>query len=157
MKFALTSQVRLALIASAAVCAIAFGGPSSALAAGVTSTSADEMRHGGSVESRIKDLHDQLGITPGQEAQWSGVAQVMMDNSSAIESAVQDRAQKAKGMSAVDDLLSYQAIAAAHAEGLKKFAAVFAPLYSAMPEAQQKNADAVFAHRAERSRSRMHG
>jgi periplasmic protein CpxP/Spy len=156
MKSALTNQVRLALIASAAVCAIAIGSPSNALAAGVTSTSADAMRHGGNVESRIKDLHDQLKITPAQEAQWSGVAQVMLDNSSAIESAIQDRAQKAKGMSAIDDLLSYQAIAAAHAEGLKKFAAVFAPLYSAMPEAQQKNADAVFAHRTEQSKSRMH-
>lgn len=157
MKSALTGQVRLALIASAAVCAIAIGSPSNTLAAGATSTSADQTRHGGSVESRIKDLHDQLRITPEQEAQWSGVAQVMLDNSSAIESAIQDRAQKAKSMSAVDDLLSYQAIAATHAEGLKKFAAIFAPLYSAMPEAQQKNADAVFAHRTESSKMKTHG
>jgi periplasmic protein CpxP/Spy len=154
MKSPFASQVRLALIASAAICAIAIGSPSAGFASASISAG-EHMR--GSVESRIKDLHDQLRITAGQEAQWRGVAQVMMDNSSAIESAVQERARKAKGMSAVEDLLSYQAIAAAHADGLKKFADAFTPLYSAMPEAQQKHADAVFAHRTETSRLKTHG
>ena len=104
----------------------------------------------------IKHLHDQLKITADQESQWSNVAQVMLDNAAAMDSAMQDRAQKAATMTAVDDLASYQAIVAAHADGLKKLQAAFAPLYAAMPAAQQKTADAVFGHHTA-SRLRAHG
>jgi hypothetical protein len=44
----------------------------------------------------------------------------------------------------------------AHAEGIKKLVIAFKPLYEAMPEAQQKHADAVFAHRTEPSRLKKH-
>jgi periplasmic protein CpxP/Spy len=107
-------------------------------------------------ESRIRHLHDQLKIMPNQEVQWMSVSQVMLDNASAIESAVKDRVAMTKGMTAVDDLRSYQTIAEAHADGIKKLAAAFAPLYAAMPEAQQKNADAVFAHRTAPAKSKTH-
>ena len=110
-----------------------------------------------SPEARIKHLHDQLKITADQEAQWKDVAQVMLDNASAIDSAVKDRVRMATGMTAIDDLKSYGAIVDAHADGIKKLAVVFAPLYSAMPEGQQKNADAVFGHRTEPAKLRTHG
>ena len=54
-----------------------------------------------------------------------------------------------KGMTAIDDLQSYEAIVDAHAQGIKKLAIAFKPLYASMPEAQQKNADLVFSHRTE--------
>ncbi|MEI9991165.1 MAG: Spy/CpxP family protein refolding chaperone [Rhizomicrobium sp.] len=155
MKIHLSAKARLALLSSVAVCVLAMGSP--ALAAGPTAPCTAHADHdrASSVARRIKHLHDQLKITPDQEAQWGQIAQVMMDNASAVDSAVQARAQKTGSMSAVDDLLSYQAIVVAHAEGLKKLAAAFAPLYAAMPEAQQKNADAVFGHRTA-SRLRAH-
>jgi protein CpxP len=109
------------------------------------------------VEARIKHLHDQLKIKPDQETQWSAVAQVMRDNAAALDSAIQARVQKASGMSAIDDIRSYQAIAAAHAEGLQKFADAFAPLYEAMPDAQRTNADRVFGHRTAPSKLKAHG
>jgi hypothetical protein len=71
----------------------------------------------------------------------------MLDNASAVDSAIRDRVAKSGSMTAIDDLRSYQAIVQTHAEGLKKLAGAFTPLYSAMPEAQQRNADAVFGHR----------
>jgi hypothetical protein len=108
------------------------------------------------VMARIKSLHDQLRIMPGQEAQWSGVARVMRRNATAMTASVQRRELKAGKMTAIDDLRSYQAIVASHAEGLKRLAAAFAPLYSAMPAAQRKNADAVFGHRTA-SRLNEHG
>ncbi len=52
----------------------------------------------------------------------------------------------AQPMTALDDILSYEAVAA-HASGLKTLAAAFAPLYSAMPPAQQKTADLMFGQR----------
>ncbi len=162
----LSTKLRLAFLSSVAICALAIGGPASAAdpdqggqrLSPVPACAAPAGDHGRNISAtaRIKRLHDQLKITPDQEAQWSGVAQVMLDNASAVETAVQARAAKTGSMSAVDDLLSYQAIVVAHAEGLKKLAAVFAPLYAAMPGPQQKNADAVFGHRTA-SRLRAHG
>ena len=132
-------------------------------AAQAQSTSAGEAQPGGShvrsegPKDRIKHLHDLLKITPNQEALWSGVARVMLENASAIDGAIKDRVKNAKSMNAVDDLNSYQSIAAAHAAGLKKLANAFAPLYSAMPEAQQKNADVVFGHRTNPSKLKPRG
>jgi hypothetical protein len=99
------------------------------------------------VETRIKSLHDQLMITPAQEAQWSAVAQAMRDSASRINALIQQRAQGAKTMSAVDDLNSYQAIAQAHADGLNNLVPAFDTLYASMSDAQKKNADAVFKKR----------
>jgi hypothetical protein len=107
-------------------------------------------------ETRIKHLHDLLKITSAQDAQWQDVAQVMLDNASAIDSAIKDRVRMTKGMTAIDDLKSYEAIVDAHAQGIKKLAIAFKPLYTSMPEAQQKNADAVFGHRTEPSKLKTH-
>jgi periplasmic protein CpxP/Spy len=109
-----------------------------------------------SPETRIKHLHDQLQITAGEESQWHTVAQVMLNNASAINDAVQDRVRMSKTMTAMNDLKSYEAIVDAHADGIKKLATAFAPLYAAMPEAQQKHADAVFGRRTEPSQLKAH-
>jgi hypothetical protein len=86
-------------------------------------------------------------ITPAQEALWSVVAQAMRDSASRINALIQQRAQNAKAMSAVDDLNSYQAIAQAHADGLNNLVPAFDTLYASMSDAQKKNADAVFKKR----------
>lgn len=99
------------------------------------------------VGTRVQRLHDQLGITPDQEVLWKPIAAAMQDNAKTIAAAMQARSAKAQTMNALDDIMTYEAIAAAHAAGLKDLAAAFAPLYSAMPPAQQRNADAVFGHK----------
>jgi periplasmic protein CpxP/Spy len=168
MKTNMANYLRAALVAPIAACALAIGTPSFAQAAGPNNSpaqvmSSNDAHPGGDdvrerkTEARIKHLHDLLKITSEQEGQWSSVAQVMQDNASAVDDAFKDRTQKASSMNAVDDLLSYQAIVAAHADGLKKFADAFTPLYSAMPAPQQKNADAVFSHRIEEAKSKAHG
>jgi hypothetical protein len=48
-------------------------------------------------------------------------------------------------MSAVDDLNRYQKFSQAHVDGLKNLIASFSTLYAAMPDAQKKLADSVFA------------
>ena len=109
-----------------------------------------------SPETRIKHLHDQLKITVDEESGWNTVAQVMLNNASDINDAVQDRVRMSKTMTAINDLKSYEAIVDAHADGIKKLATAFAPLYAAMPEAQQKHADAVFGRRTEPSQLKTH-
>jgi periplasmic protein CpxP/Spy len=165
MKTNLANKVHLALVRSIAASALLLGGCYCVLPAlaQAQSTSAGEAQSDGSQvrsegpKERIKHLHDLLKITANQEALWSGVAQVMLANAAAIDSAIKDRARNAKDMNAVDDLNSYQSIAAAHAVGLKKLATAFAPLYSAMPEAQQRNADVVFGHRTNPSKLKSRG
>jgi hypothetical protein len=98
------------------------------------------------VEQRIVDMHQKLMITTPQEAAWASVAQVMRDNSTAMEKliAANNKAKKAEDMTALDDLMTYQSFAQAHLDGLQKLTASFTTLYEAMPDAQKKVADQTF-------------
>ena len=96
------------------------------------------------VEAKITQLHQQLKITAAQQPQWDAVAQVMRDNAQSMQTALQARAQTVSTGSAVDDLHSYEAIADAHADGLKKFVPAFEALYATMSDDQKKTTDAVF-------------
>ncbi len=99
------------------------------------------------VEARIKSLHDALQITPAQEGQWQAVTAAMRDNAQTISALIAERVGKAKTMTAIDDLHSYEAIADAHAAGVKKLTAAFEPLYASLSDAQKKRADDVFRRR----------
>ena len=103
------------------------------------------------VESQVKTLHDHLKITPEQEPQWNAVAQVMRENAQTMQQAIQQR-QQAKGLTAIDDLKAYQAIADAHAQGLQKLVPAFQALYQSMSDDQKKAADAYFSQARHRDR-----
>jgi len=105
------------------------------------------------VEARIKDLHAQLRITPAQETQWNAVAQAMRDNAKSMETVISERTQKISTMSAVDDLRSYENLAEAHADGMKKLVTAFAPLYDSLSDSQKKTADTLFRHHERRMSS----
>jgi len=96
------------------------------------------------VEARIKELQAKLHITPTQEALWQNVTQIMRDNAQTMDGLTQARIDKAKTMTAVDNLQSYSAIVEAHAEGLKKFVPAFEALYASMSDTQKHQADNVF-------------
>jgi protein CpxP len=103
-------------------------------------------------EDRIKQLHDQLKITPAQETQWNGVAQAMRDDASAMQAAIAKRRQNRGKMTAVDDLRSYQEVTETHLTGLKKLIPAFQALYDTMSPEQKKNADTAFGHGPGRGR-----
>jgi len=108
-------------------------------------------------EARIKDLQARLKITPAQEDLWNKVTQVMRDNAKTMDTLNQARFEKAKTLTAVEDLKSYMEIAEAHAAGLKNFIPVFEALYAAMSDDQKKDADTLFrygSHRKSKGRSR---
>jgi Spy/CpxP family protein refolding chaperone len=127
-----------------------FSAAALAQTAAVTSTgAAAAAKANDRVEQHIRQLHDQLKITPTEEQQWSVVAQTMRDNAMQIDGLIARREQRAD-MTALDDLDSYAQITQANSDGVKKLAAVFAPLYNAMPDEQKRNADKVFAAAHER-------
>jgi periplasmic protein CpxP/Spy len=108
--------------------------------------SADAKRDA-AVEKHIKELHATLKITPAEEAQWNEVAATMRDNARELDRAIDKRVASAASATAIDDLNAYAEIAQAHANGVKKLASAFTGLYSAMSDAQKKEADEVFSHR----------
>jgi hypothetical protein len=115
----------------------------------------DAKMKGETVEQRISNLHKELKITADEETNWSGVAQAMRDNAAATQTLIAEKmAQNPKGMTAVDDLKSYEKFAQAHVDGLKNLISSFQTLYDSMPDLQKKLADHVFqnfAHKGPRS------
>jgi periplasmic protein CpxP/Spy len=148
------TRIALALVLCAAASTLPAQAADTAAPSAVAPAGAARMAE--SSETRIKHLHDQLKITAEEESKWNTVAQVMLNNASTIKDAVQDRFRMSKTMTAISDLKSYEAIVDAHADGIKKLATAFAPLYAAMPDAQQKHADAVFGRRTEPSQLKTH-
>jgi periplasmic protein CpxP/Spy len=124
-----------AVAAAALVATLAFA-PSTVLAA----KASNEDR----AEARIKDMHAKLKITPAQEDKWAKITQEMRDNAKTMDALTQARVANAKTMTAVEDLNSYGEIAAAHANGIKKFTPLFETLYTGMSDAQKKEADELF-------------
>jgi hypothetical protein len=101
---------------------------------------------GETVEQRIATLRTSLKITPEEDANWKAVAQAMRENASNMDKLIAEGRTSAPGdMSAVDDLKMYQKLTQAHVDGLKNLISSFSTLYSAMPDAQKKVADTVFA------------
>jgi protein CpxP len=120
-------------------------------AAGAVPSASGKAVHEGRVEKRIKNMHDALHITQNQEEQWAKVAQVMRENAKSLDALTQARFDRAKSMTAVEDLKSYAEITDAHADGIKKFTPVFATLYDSMSDAQKKDADTMFRHGGRKS------
>jgi periplasmic protein CpxP/Spy len=102
------------------------------------------------VENYIKQLHDDLHITPAQEAEWKRYAAVMRQNARDMQRAFMRRTQQIGSMNAVASLKSYEGLAEAHVQRLKRLIPAFEKLYAAMPAPQKKLADKVFQESAER-------
>lgn len=100
------------------------------------------------VEARIKELHDKLGVTPDQEGKWKDVADAMRETAKDIRTAVTERSEKTadKGLTAVEELKTYAALAEAHYDGAKRIISPFEKLYDSMTPDQKKDADALFAN-----------
>jgi hypothetical protein len=112
---------------------------------------------GETVEQRITALRSALGITPGQELLWNGVAQAMRENAAAIDKLIaENRVRPVKDQTAVADLTVYQKFAQAHLDGLQNLISSFDTLYDTMPASQKKIADEVFMNSAPKG-GRSHG
>ena len=124
---------------------VALAGPSYAkTATPVATEDAAKTSPSDRIEKRISDLHGKLRITAAQETQWTAVAQAMRDNAKTMDALIKDRSANAGAMTAMDSLRSYEKLADAHEDGLKKFIPAFQSLYDKLSADQQKAADAAF-------------
>lgn len=100
-------------------------------------------RHEARIEDRITYLHNQLKITPAQEPQWKTFADTMRENADTMGRLYHERIES-HNTSAIDDMKQYAALAQANADGAKKLADAFAPLYAGFPADQKALADTTF-------------
>jgi protein CpxP len=155
------SALTTAIILGAALCVP----PSAAMAQASPAPAAAEkampakraMPASSPVEAHIKSLHDALKITPDQETQWQAVADVMRENAKRTGALIDERTAKAKTMTAIENLRSYEAISEAHVTGVKNLIPAVEALYASMSDAEKKNADAVFGHRVQRATTKKKG
>jgi hypothetical protein len=96
---------------------------------------------GQNIEANIAILHQRLQITPGQEAQFGAVANVMRQNARAEASAPQ---QPSPNATAVDDLREFIQYSEVELAGYKRLLPALEALYSALSPAQKRTADAIF-------------
>lgn len=102
------------------------------------------------VENRINELHAQLRITPAEQQQWNQFAQAMRENARDMDQVLMQRSQQFQTMNALQNMQSYEQIAAAHAQHVQKLVPAFENLYNAMPDPQKQLADQVFRENAEK-------
>nr|WP_057928930.1 Spy/CpxP family protein refolding chaperone [Burkholderia ambifaria] len=117
--------------------------PATATAASAPSAEQRAARHEARIEQRIKYLHDQLKITSAQEPQWKTFADTMRENGETMGHLYRAR-MESHNVSAVDDMKQYAELAQANADGAKKLADAFAPLYERFPADQKALADTTF-------------
>ena len=72
----------------------------------------------------------------------------MRDNARKMDDDYKDRATRFASLNALENMQSYAQIAQEHAEDVQRLLAAFQPLYTAMPDAQKKLADAAFRNAA---------
>jgi len=95
------------------------------------------------VDDRIKELHDTLNITPDEEPAWKKVTRIMRQNEASIRKLVEARHQN-ESANAIDDLNSYESIARAHEDGLKRLIPAFKAFYNSLTPEQKTKADDMF-------------
>lgn len=95
------------------------------------------------LNAHIKTLHNQLKITPAEEADWAQFAAVMRNNAYDMNQAFHARATVGS-MTAPANMQSYAHLAQVHADGMQKLSAAFQTLYDTFPDAQKKVANEVF-------------
>ncbi|RQS03465.1 hypothetical protein DIE07_31660 [Burkholderia sp. Bp9002] len=114
-----------------------------AASASAASTAQHAARHEARIEERITYLHKQLKITPAQEPQWKTFADTMRDNANTMGRLYRQR-MDTRSATAVDDMKQYAELAQSNADGAKKLADAFAPLYASFPADQKALADTTF-------------
>jgi len=145
------------LAATMLFCAVALVTPAVTMADDAPAHAAKTAKVHDRIEAHIASLRHSLRITAAQDSQWQAVATVMRDNAKSVAALIKERSSKMKTMTAIDDLNSYEAIADAHAAGVKALIPAFQALYDTMSDAQKRNADAVFRHRPKASHKKMSG
>jgi periplasmic protein CpxP/Spy len=118
--------------------------PAPSPAAGTPASPALPAAVASKVEQHIKELHDQLGVTPAEQPQWDQFADVMRGNAAQMNEVFANRAGKVTSMSAADNMQSYAQVAQVHATNMQKLASAFQSLYNTFPDEQKQVADGVF-------------
>lgn len=109
------------------------------------------------IEQRIKAMHATLLITPTQQSQWDGFAQMMRENAREMDQAFAQRTNTMSNMTAPENMQSYAQVTMSHAQNMQKLVSAFQALYDTMSDGQKKTADQIFRDDAHRGKPVRHG
>jgi hypothetical protein len=112
--------------------------------ASAASAASPAARHEARIEQRIAYLHTQLKITPQEEPQWKAFADAMRDDGDTMSRLYQQRAANMATASALDNMHNYAQLMQTHADGVKKIATAFEPLYNSFSPEQKQLANVTF-------------
>lgn len=138
---ALLAALALPVVATPALAAQP---PATAAAADAGAAPALPKAMAANLDQHIAGLHEQLAITPAEQAQWDQFAQVMRDNAVAMHQAIEARGGKLAKANAAENMASYAALARVHADNMEKLSSSFQTLYSGLSDDQKQVADTVF-------------
>ncbi len=99
------------------------------------------------VQQHNRALHDQLQITPQQQALWDRFAAVTVSNAADIGQAFNERGAKLDTMTAAENMQSFAHVAQVHAANMQKAADTFQALYTTFSSQQKQVADDVFRNK----------
>ena len=137
---------KLVVVTVAFLTAIFFANPNPSFAAASKTKSSSGARISAVeyTDVHIKDLQSALKITLDQEGLWNNLTTVMRENAKEMDALSKDRAEKSKGMNAVEHLKFHSLITEAHLNQQKRLIPPFEALYTSLSAEQQKIADTVF-------------
>ena len=105
------------------------------------------------VERQLQGLYTRLRITAAEQPQWNAFASTMQANAQQMSQLWS--ARQGGNTSALDDMRGYAQIAQAHAEGMQRLVAAFAPLYESLSPEQKAAADQAFRNAARQNGRRV--
>lgn len=101
------------------------------------------------VERRIADLHERLKITSAEQPAFDAFADVMRSNAGRMDGLLQARRKGVATLTALDQMRSYQDLAQAHADDMRRLVPAFEHLYEGLSPEQKKLADTSFRNFAQ--------
>jgi hypothetical protein len=108
-------------------------------------------------QQRLANLHEQLGITANQEAEWGHFSRISLANAARMDNMYRQRAQDVPAMNAVQNLRSWGQIESTEAQDFERVVPAFDNLYQKLTPNQRQTADNLFRDMTEQAEARRQG
>jgi Spy/CpxP family protein refolding chaperone len=139
MKRTVLSAVAASIVATSSV--FAQGTPD----AGAPAPRGD-YRPAGPMQHRLREVHDQLGITQAQQPQWEALVGTLRDNAAAMRADPAVQAIRSGRLDAVQELRAAADLARQRADAMQRTLPAVEALYAVLSPEQRQVADREISH-----------
>lgn len=99
------------------------------------------------IDAELNRMHDQLHITPAQEAKWNALTQELKTTSQRMQQMDAARAQKAPSMTGMDEMTSREQMMQARVDAMQKIRPKAEQMHSSLSPEQKSMWDNVMISR----------